>query len=504
MPDEMTPSETSAGRVAEILARLTDLRADDAPTHGGRVLSYVYDSGLAELDDLARAAAASVQAVNGLDPTAFPSVARMEADVIAFAADLVHGEACDTQVVGLVTSGGTESCLLAVKSARDRWRAGGGTGVPTIVAPITVHAAFHKAAHYFDLELDLVPVDEHGVVDADDVIGRLTPRTAIVVVSAPCYPFAVLDPVPEIAAAASRQRIACHVDACIGGWVLPFWLSSEALPPWDFRVPGVTSISLDAHKYGFAPKGASVLLFADRDAKRSAAFATTRWPGYPVVNPTMLGSRSAMSLAAAWAVIEYLGPDGFTTLTDRSRSATDTLRQCVSGITGLRVVGEPVGPLFAVTSDIAVPARDRVDPHLWADAVGERGWVLQPQPGLAQQHGPDLPRTTHLTITPVTADEIDGLTAALVAGADEVRGVAPIDLGELRTVFPSLAADDGLDASSAGALLAELGLAGGDDASPLPDQLAPVMALLDVVPHRRAEALLTELLARLNERPRSE
>ncbi|WAC57691.1 pyridoxal phosphate-dependent decarboxylase family protein [Gordonia sp. SL306] len=490
-------------RTESILQRLAELRADDAPTHGGRVLSYVYDSGLAELDELARAAAASVQAVNGLDPTAFPSVARMEADVITFACELVHASAHDRDVTGLVTSGGTESCLLAVKSARDRWRAAGGTGVPRIVAPVTVHAAFHKAAHYFGLDLELVPVDEQGVVDTAELTARLTTQTALVVVSAPCYPFAALDPVAEIAGAAADRGVACHVDACIGGWVLPFWSDGgEGLSPWDFRVPGVTSVSLDAHKYGFAPKGASVLLFGDPDAKRAASFATTRWPGYPVVNPTMLGSRSAMSLAATWAIVAYLGPDGFAALTARSRSATHTLQECISGIVGLRVVGDPIGPLFAVAADHTVADGDQVDPHIWADRVRELGWVLQPQPGLHQADGPDLPRTTHLTVTPVTGDEVDGLTAALIAAADDVRGVPGVDLGELLSAMPELAVDAGADSATAGGILRDLGLAGEDAGGALPDQLAPVMALLDVMPARRSEALLTELLARCNERHR--
>ncbi|MFW0793126.1 aminotransferase class V-fold PLP-dependent enzyme [Gordonia sp. CPCC 205515] len=489
-------------QATDILAQLARLRADDAPTHGGRVLSYVYDSGLAELDELARAAAASVQSVNGLDPTAFPSVARMEADVIDFAVGLTHGHRRDTPVAGLVTSGGTESCLLAAKSARDRWHARGGEGTPVIVAPVTVHAAFHKAAHYFGLELDLIPVDDGGVVAVGDIVTRLTPQTALVVVSAPCYPFAVLDPISAIAAAAAERGIACHVDACIGGWVLPFWEDGEnPLPPWDFRVDGVSSISLDAHKYGYAPKGASVLLFADPDAKRAAAFATTQWPGYPVVNPTMLGSRSAMSLAAAWAVIAYLDRNGFGELTARCRQATRVLQDCVAGIDGLRVVGRPVGPLFAVTADSAVPEDHRVDPHIWADRVRELGWVLQPQPGLGQTSGVVLPRTTHLTVTPVTADDLDDLTAALRSAADDVRGTPPVDLTELLSAIPELAVDDVLDTADAQRILGTLGLdSGSGPGSALPDQLAPVMALLDVIPPRRAEALLTELLARLNER----
>src|SRR5690554_65017 len=292
-----------------ILARLRTLREADAPTHGGRVLSYVYDSGLAELDELAAQAIRIMQPVNGLDPTTFPSVAAMEREVVGFARRMLHG---DDAVVGSVTSGGTESCLLAVKTARDLWRAEGGVGVPRIVAPVTVHAAFHKAAHYFGLELDLVPVGHDGSVAADDLIGRLSADVALIVVSAPAYPHATLDPIAEVAAAASVAGVSCHVDACIGGWALPWW---GDLPDWDFAVDGVSSISADLHKYGYAPKGASVLLHRGLDRHRAQYFATTRWPGYPVVNPTMLGSKSAASLAAAWAIIERLGQEGFAQLT---------------------------------------------------------------------------------------------------------------------------------------------------------------------------------------------
>ena len=491
-------------RSAAILRRLDRLRDADAPTHGGRVLSYVYDSGLAELDDLGRHAANAVSSLNGLDPTTFPSIARMERAVLDFARTLVHGDqASGGPPVGLVTSGGTESCLLAVKSARDRWRARGLSGTPRLLVPVSAHAAFHKAAEYFDLDLDVVGVDASGRPSAADLIAAMTESTALVVVSAPSYPYGALDPVAEVAAAAGERGIACHVDACIGGWVLPFWDDSRKMfPPWDFRVPGVTSISLDAHKYGFAPKGASVLLFADRDAKRAAAFATTRWPGYPVVNATLLGSRSATALAATWAVIEYLGTNGFRELTTRTQQATRTLLETIAGIDGLAVVGDPVGPLFAVTSDTGVPAERRVDPHQWSDAVRELGWVLQPQPGLRQPNGEYLPPTTHLTVTPVTLIEVDALGAALRAAADAVRGSPPIDgRGLVNLIPPLIDATGHLDAEQAHAILSALGLGSTPDgaATPLPTALAPVMALLEVIEPSVAESLLTELISRLNE-----
>jgi glutamate/tyrosine decarboxylase-like PLP-dependent enzyme len=482
----------------QILARLSELRAADAPTHGGRVLSYVYDSGLRELDELAASAIRMVQPVNGLDPTTFTSVAVMERELIGFARGMLHG---DEEVVGSVTTGGTESCLLAVKTARDLWAARNGDdgGTPRLLAPVTVHAAFHKAAHYFGLELDLVPVGADGRVVAADLIERMAADVALVVVSAPSYPFAALDPIAEVAAACLDAGIDCHVDACIGGWVLP-WL--DGIPEWDFRLEGVTSLSADLHKYGYAPKGASVLLQRGRDRQRAQYFATTRWPGYPVVNPTMLGSKSAGALAAAWAIVQALGAPGFTALAASCARSTAALIETVGTIDGLRVLGEPVGPLFAVVADESVPAERRVDPHHWADQVRQHGFLLQLQPANG-----DLPPSTHLTVTPVTEGLLPELVAALTAAADEVRGVQRVTADQVLGALPpevlaGLASPDAapLDAAAARDLLEQIGLIRpGQTGAPLPERMAPLLALIAGLPPALTERLLIELLGRLVE-----
>jgi glutamate/tyrosine decarboxylase-like PLP-dependent enzyme len=325
-----------------------------------------------------------------------------------------------------------------------------------------------------------------GTVAASALISRLGADVALVVVSAPSYPFAGLDPVAEVAAVALAAGVDCHVDACIGGLVLPFW---DGLPPWDFAVAGVTSISADLHKFGYAPKGASVLLQRGRDRQRTQYFATTRWPGYPVVNPTILGSKSAGALAASWAIIQALGMPGFARLAQSCARSTAALIATISGIVGLRVVGTPVGPLIAVTTDDSVPAEQRVDPHHWADQVREHGWLLQLQPGVD-----GLPRTTHLTITPVTEGVLPALTAALVAAADEVRGVPGVAAADVLGALPPLSGP--LDSDSAFALLSGLGLGAGGG---LPDRMAPLLAIMEALPAPVAERLLTELLARLVE-----
>lgn len=483
-----------------ILDRLRALRAADAPTHGGHVLSYVYDTGLAELDALAAEAVKLMQPVNGLDPTTFGSVAVLERELIGFTRELLNGGG---DVVGTVTSGGTESCLLAVKSARDAWLAGAaehpGAARPRLVAPITVHAAFHKAAHYFGLELDLAPVGPDGVVAAAEIEARLDSDVALVVVSAPSYPHAALDPIAAVAALAADRGIPVHVDACIGGFALPFW---EGLPPWDFRVPGVTSVSADLHKYGYAPKGASVLLHRGRDRQRLQYFATTRWPGYPVVNSSLLGSKSGGPLAAAWAIVQALGREGFAELATQTRRASEQLVAAIDAIEGLRVVGTPVGPLFAVATDESVPADARVDPHHWADAAKSRGWILQTQPGAAQADGSRLPPTTHLTITPVTASVLGELVPALEAAADEVRGAPRADVSGLLAALPPMAPTAAPpDSETSAALLRAMGIGAGADgsASALPARMAPLIAAIEALPAPLAERLLVELLARLVE-----
>ena len=486
---------------ADILARLESLRALDAPTHGGHLLSYVYDPGRPDLDELAAAAIRAMQPVNGLDPTTFRSVAVIEREVVDFARDVLHA---DGDVVGTATAGGTESCLLAVKTARDAWRARGGTGRPRLLAPTTVHAAFRKAVALFDLDLDVVSVDPAtGRVDAAAIAARLGADVALVVVSAPCYPYVVLDPIADVAAAAQAAGVDVHVDACVGGFALAFWpdgAPGAPAEPWDFRVPGVTSLSADLHKYGYAPKGVSVLLQRGRDRQRHQWFAVSSWPGYPVVNPTLLGSKSAAPLAAAWAIVQALGREGFAELTASMAASTARIVAEINAIDGLRVVGSPTGPMVAVAADEAVPGR-RVDPHLWADAMGAHGFAVQSQPSSFQPDGSRLPSTAHMTVTPVTQRVLDELAQAAAAAADDVRGMPHLDGGaiaaELLGAQAGALAGGSIDSETAVAILGAAGLLDANGRPPASGlgPLAPVLALVEALPAPLVERLLIELLA---------
>lgn len=471
--------------VAEVLAALDGLRAHDAPVHGGRVLAYVYDSGRPDVDEAARAALAAFGEVNALDPTVYPSVARFEDDLVGWALGLLGGgpEAC-----GTVTSGGTESCILAVLAAREAWRAGGShTTRPAVVVPITAHAAFVKAAHLLDVELRVVPVDPYTKrVRADDVVAALDDlgdRAALVVVSAPSYAHGVVDPVTEVAAVAAERGVPVHVDACIGGFVLPYLRAAgRAVPAFDLSVPGVRSISADLHKYGYAPKGVSLLLFADSAYRLGTYFTHSVWPGYPVVNTTLQGTKSAGPMAAAWTVVNVLGDSGLGALARDAAAAADAVVEAVAGIPGLKVAAVPDSSLVALTSD--PDATESVDPFALADRMRPRGWLLQPQPACG-----DLPRTVHLTMQASSLAAAPQLTADLAAAADECRG-RPAPAPDPALIAAAQQIDvDTLDEATVAGLVALAGLGTGGQPS-LPEESGPVLALLESLPPSLRNRLL--------------
>ncbi|WGX98272.1 aminotransferase class V-fold PLP-dependent enzyme [Nocardioides sp. L-11A] len=462
----------------QIRTRLIDLQADDLPVHGGRTLAYVYDAGLAEVDALAREAVAAFAGSNGLDPTAFPSLLAMENDLVGFARPLVDGP--DT-MVGTLTSGGTESCLLAVQGARDSRP---DVASPSIVVPDTVHAAFHKAGHYFGVRVVVVPTGPDHRADAAAMAAAIDETTVLVVASAPSYADGVVDPVPEIAAAAADAGVRCHVDACIGGWVLPYAARlGRTVTPWTFAVPGVTSISTDLHKYAYAPKGASLLLHRDPSLRRAQYFAHAGWPGYTMLNATLQSTRSGGPTAGAWATVRAIGDAGYLSLTERALEATDAIATGIAAVDGLALVAVPDSTLVAAVAD------GPLDVFTVCDEMAARGWFVQPQ----LSYG-DRPPSLHVAISAAT-DPTDFLAAlgAAVAAA-RAAGPVPVDPGVaelLRTLDPATLGDAEFDL-----LLAAGGLADGGELG-LPERMAPVNALLDVAPPALREAVLVAFLDRL-------
>ncbi len=462
----------------EVLATLRMLQGLDLPAHGGRTLAYVYDSGLADADAVGLEALAMFAGSNGLDPTAFPSLLIMENDLVALAGDLLDAP---DGFAGSVTSGGTESILLAVLAARK----GSDHPSPSMVLPTSAHAAFHKAAAYLGVRAVLVDVDPVTLrADPAAMAAAVDDSTVLVVASAPSYAHGVIDPVPEIAALAAARGIRCHVDACIGGWVLPHL---DVATPWTFAVEGVTSVSVDLHKYAYTPKGVSVLLHRTAALRSTHLFASATWPGYTMLNATMQSTRSGGPLAAAWAVTRRIGLDGYAELARRAREATLAIATAADGIPGLRVLVTPDSTLLALATD------DSCDAFTVADEMLERGWYVQPQLSFG-----NLPPTLHLTLSAATVPAVDELVDDLSDAVASARAAGPV------RVDPGVAAVVGgldpasLDEAGFARVLAAAGLAGADGSLALPTRMAGVNALLDACPPALREALLVGVLDRLS------
>lgn len=382
------------GREA-LLAEMRRRKQADADWRGARTFSLVYPAS-EEVDAILADAAGLYLYENALNPLRFPSLRQMELDVVAMTAGLVHAP---ESAAGCMTSGGTESILMAVLAARERARKERGVERPQLLAPVSAHPAFAKAAHLLGLEHVQIPLDGSYRADLDAAGELVSERTALVVGSAPNYPFGTVDPIPELAALAAERGISFHTDACLGGFLLPFYERlGRPVPPFDFRVPGVTTMSSDVHKYGYALKGASVVLHRDGEhLKRYQRFLYDRWPGGLYLSFAMAGARPAAPIAAAWAILNYLGEEGYLALTRRLTLAVDRFRSGIDAIPQLRVVGEPVMSVFAFTAD-------GVDPFAVGDAMDARGWALD------RQRGPDA---LHLMLSPKHLEVVDAFLADL-------------------------------------------------------------------------------------------
>ncbi len=378
----------------DVMAQMRAMQSHDADYHHARTWAYIYNAG-PEVDAVLQAAASHVLLENALSPLAFPSLKEMQRDLVAISADLMHG---DDDTGGTMTSGGTESIFMAVKTARDKMRAERGIERGCIVIPYTAHPAFVKAAHYLDLEYTQLPLGDDLRTHASSLASAITRDTVLAVGSAPNFPYGMIDPIPEMARIASEAGVPFHVDACLGGLLLPFLekLGYE-IPPWDFRVPGVTSMSADLHKYGYAAKGASVVLHRPKSNLRYQVFQFDGWSGGMYGTQAFLGTKPAAPIGAAWAVMHYLGEEGYLRLARETMEATERLAAGVRAIDGLRIWGEPDMSVMAIGSD-------KHNIFAIGDALASRGWHFDRQEG---------PPAIHLMVSPRHALVVDEFLADL-------------------------------------------------------------------------------------------
>ncbi|MCJ7662568.1 MAG: aspartate aminotransferase family protein [Anaerolineales bacterium] len=450
----------------EILATMQSLRQRDVQWRQGKTFSLVYNVG-EEVADILKEAYTLFFSENALNPTAFPSLRRMEAEVVAMTAALLGG---DRNVVGNMTSGGTESILMAVKTARDWARVHKPNATsPEMVFPATAHPAFEKAAHYFGVKSVRTPVGDDFRADVDAIRKSITPQTILIVGSAPSYAQGVVDPISELAKIALAEEILCHVDACVGGFMLPF-VQRLGYPPldFDFRVPGVTSMSADLHKYGYAAKGASTILYRDKELRRYQFFVYTDWTGGIYASPTMTGTRPGGAIAAAWAVMNFLGENGYLQIADTVMKTTLKLRAGIADISGISVLSDPDMSIISINSN-------EHNIYEIGDEMTLRGWHLDPQ---------QFPASLHLTVNRNHADVADQFLIDLEASTAAVRRPSLRKTRDALLLSVIQAAVKYLPEKTVSKLMDRSTSMVGIEGSNLPQRSAPIYGMMGTLPNR--------------------
>lgn len=398
------------GRSPEaVLDNLRSFKSGDCDWQRGRAPLFVFKA-TDQVYELGRAAFFEYFTENALGgKRAFPSVKRMEDEVIAMALDLFHAPA---GAAGFMTTGGTESIVQAVQTCRNwtRARRKSPNFRGNIVAPHSVHPAFEKGAKLMDLEMRRVPVGKDFRADANAMAATIDDNTMMIVGSAPCFPYGVIDPIEELAALALKRELWLHVDACVGGYIAPFVrMTGREVPLFDLRIEGVSSLSADLHKFGFCPKPASTVFYSSEDQAAHHNFDFDGWPNGRFVTGTIVGTRPSGGVAAAWAVFNHLGIEGYKKIAADLMSFIDAYKAGVEAIDGLRVLGKPHLSIVAFGSE-------ELDVFRVAEVMSEKGWL----PGLVQQ-----PRAIHRMMSMIHADSKDEYLADLRAAVGVVRQAQP-------------------------------------------------------------------------------
>ena len=380
---------------ANVFAAMFQRKEADADWAGGRVFSLIYPTGRPDVDAVLVEANNAYLFENALNPLRFPSLGIMQHEVVTMVSSLLH--APGGSAAGF-SAGGTESILLSVLVSRERAKAERGIAHGNIVFPISAHPAFAKAAFFLGLEARPTALAQDFRADVAAVENAIDENTVLVVGSAYGFPHGVIDPIEQLSALALARGVPFHSDACIGGFVLPFMERlGYDVPAFDFRLPGVTQMSCDVHKYGYTTKGASVVVYRESEWMNHQMFGYDQWPAGFYWTGSVAGARAASPVAAAWAVMNYLGVDGYVELMRGLMATTDLVRSGIQSLAGLRILGEPIGPLLSFTSD-------GDDINAIGDAMDDRGWHL----GRVTN-----PSGLHLMISPLHADIVDTFLADL-------------------------------------------------------------------------------------------
>lgn len=395
------------GQSAEaVLNELNDLKKNDVDWKRGRSFSLVYPVN-DEHHEFVKKAHNLLFSENGLNPMAFQSLRKLEHETVRMCADLFHG---DRHSVGILTSGGTESLLMMIKTYRDKARKSKPwITKPEMITPESAHSALDKGGHYFDVKVRHAPIGADFRVDLKAVKKLINRNTILIVGSAPQYPQGVIDPIAGLGEIALSHGIPLHVDACIGGFILPFMEKlGMAIPAFDFRIPGVMSISADIHKYGYAAKGASVLLYRSMTTMKHQFFVYTEWKGGGIyASPSFPGTRPGGPIAAAWATMKKLGEEGYLDLTKKVIETRDYFIKELANIPELELLALPDSSIVAFTAK-----NKSLSIYAVADQLQKKGWNVDRQ---------QTPESIHLTFSPVHSDYISEYVADLREAVEVVK-----------------------------------------------------------------------------------
>ena len=401
----------------EVLCELESMRAqEESQWKDGFVSGAVYNGDAEHIEFLNQVYAIHSQS-NPLHADVWPSATKFEAEIVAMTADMLSGAGQD--VCGTVSSGGTESIMLAMKTYRDWARDKKGITRPEMVVPVTAHAAFDKASQYFNIKMIHIPVDADFRADVNAARKAITRNTVVIVGSAPSFPHGMVDPIEGLSELARERGVGFHTDACLGGFVLP-WAEKLGypVPPFDFRLPGVTSMSADTHKFGYAAKGTSVVLYRGQELRHYQYYTAVDWPGGLYFSPTFAGSRPGALSAACWAAMTSIGAEGYLATTKKILETADAIKGGISEIPELRVLGDP---LFVIAF-----ASDSLDIYKVLDVMAHKGWSL---------NGLHKPSCIHLCVTSRHTQSgeaerfIQDLKAAVAyvrANPEEKGSIAPV------------------------------------------------------------------------------
>jgi glutamate/tyrosine decarboxylase-like PLP-dependent enzyme len=376
LPEKGRPRE-------EIVREMETLFDKEEPKwRDGFVSGAVYHGGQEHIDFQNRVYAINSQ-TNPLHFDVWPSGVKFEAEIVSMTAHMLGADRTTDEIVGAVSSGGTESILLAMKTYRDWARDQKGIAHPEMIASTTAHAAFDKAAQYFDIKLHRIPVGPDFRADVAATEAAITENTAVIVGSAPPFPHGIVDPIEELSELARQHGVGFHTDACLGGFILP-WAEKLGypVPPFDFRLPGVTSMSADTHKYGYAAKGTSVVLYRGRQLRHYQFYTSTDWPGGLYFSPTLSGSRPGALSAACWAAMVAMGEDGYLAAARRILETAQVIKDGIRAIPELELLGDP---LFVIA--FGSPS---LDIYAVSDYLTRKGWSL---------NGLQNPSAVHIALT---------------------------------------------------------------------------------------------------------